>query len=231
MKLSRREFLGTAAAAATVGWAEAAAPRWKEGRSVQLFNRKNLEGWYTFLRSKGTNSDPEGIFKIEDGVLHVLGQEFGYASTVAEYDDFHLTVEFKWGEKKFPPREKAKRDSGILYRFPSGQEDKVWPQSIECQIQEGDCGDFWLVSGTTIVVNGVTHNRYVQKRRDAEKPHGKWNRIEVIAQGDRCSHLVNGALVNEGTGASVAKGKIVLQSEGAEVFYRKVELRPLIKEA
>src|SRR6185436_16048724 len=124
-------------------------------------------------------------------------QEFGYVATLAEYDDFHLTVEFKWGEKKFPPREKSKRDSGILYRFPSGQEDKVWPPSIECQIQEGDCGDFWLVSGTTIVVNGVTHNRYVPKRRDAEKPHGKWNRIEVIAQGDRCSHLVNGALVNE----------------------------------
>jgi hypothetical protein len=232
MKLSRREFVGAAAgtlAAAALGGADVLSGGWKRGPAVTLFNRKSLDGWYTFLRTKGTNSDPDGIFKVEDGVLHVLGQEFGYVSTNGEYDDFHLTVEFKWGEKKFPPREKAKRDSGILYRFPAGMEDRIWPHSIECQIQEGDCGDFWLVNGTSILAGGQTQTRYFQKKRDAEKRHGKWNRIEVVAAGDRCVHVVNGAVVNEGTGASVPKGKIVLQSEGAEVFYRKVELRPLVK--
>jgi hypothetical protein len=44
-------------------------------------------------------------------MIHVLGKEFGYLSTVDEYDNFHLTVEFKWGEQKFRPREEAKRDS------------------------------------------------------------------------------------------------------------------------
>ena len=231
MTLSRRQFLGAAAGTLAAGFARAddSFRGWKPGPAIRLFNGKDLQGWYTFLRTKGINSDPQGIFKAADGVLGILGQEFGYVSTVAEYGDFHLTLEFKWGEKRFPPREKAKRDSGILYRFPAGQEDRVWPHSIECQIQEGDCGDFWMIAGTSIVVDGVTQVRYVQKSRDAEKPHGHWNRVEVIAAGDRCVHLVNGVTVNEGTQASVARGKIVLQSEGAEVFYRNVDLRPLVK--
>lgn len=230
MNFSRRGFIKSGAysiAAATLAWCDILSPSQAKGRVVKLFNGRNLDGWYPFLRTKGKNNDPESIFKVEDKMIHVLGKEFGYLSTINEYDNFHLTLEFKWGEQKFPPREKAKRDSGILYRFPMGQEDKVWPHSLECQIQEGDCGDFWLVAGTTIVGDGVTQSRYFQKKKDAEKPHGKWNRIEVIAEGGKCRHLVNGVLVNEGTEASVSKGRIVLQSEGAEVFYRKVELRTL----
>lgn len=230
MKLSRRRFMkavGFSVAAAGAKWSGCLPPAEAKGRVIKLFNGKNLDGWYTFLRSKGKGSDPEGIFKVEDKMIHVMGKEFGYLSTLNEYDNFHLAVEFKWGEKKFPPRENAKRDSGILYRFPLDKEDKVWPHSIECQIQEGDCGDFWLVAGTTVMADGVVQNRFIKKKKDAEKPSGEWNKIEVIADGGKCTHVVNGVVVNEATEASVAKGKIILQSEGAEVFYRKVELRQL----
>jgi len=232
MRLSRREFISVAGAAAAFTALDRRAGAWaaavKKGPPVQLFNGKDLAGWYTFLRSKGAGADPEGIFKVEDQTIHVLGKEFGYLATNDEYDDFHLSLEFKWGEKKFPPRDKAKRDSGVLYRYPAGQPDKVWPQSIECQIQEGDCGDFWLIGGASIVAGGEPQTRYFKKKRDKEKAHGKWNRIEVIAEGGRCVHVVNGAVVNEGESASLGKGRILLQSEGAEVFFRKIELRPLV---
>jgi len=235
LKVSRREFVGAAAAtlaAGRLGWSADAAPR-RKGDVVPLFNGRNLDGWYIFLRDlerkpRPRNSDPEGIFKVKDGLIHVLGKEFGYIATEKEYDDFHLTVEFKWGDLKFAPRLDKRRDSGILYRFPADKEDKVWPHSLECQIQEGDCGDFWMVSGTTIVAGGATQDRYFQKTRDAEKATGEWNTVEVIADGGRCTHLVNGVVVNEGTEASVSRGRIVLQSEGAEIFYRKVELAPLL---
>jgi hypothetical protein len=220
------------AACATRSGVPSASPAAKPSDFVRLFNGRNLDGWYIFLRDaeknpRPKNSDPEGIFKVEDQLIHVLGKEFGYIATEQEYADFHLRVEFKWGEQKFAPRLQAKRDSGILYRFPADKEDKVWPHSLECQIQEGDCGDFWLVSGTTIVAGGATQNRYFQKSQDAEKPHGEWNQVEVVAQGGRCRHLVNGVLVNEGTEASVAKGRVLLQSEGAEVYFRNVELKTL----
>jgi Domain of Unknown Function (DUF1080) len=65
--------------------------------------------------------------------------------------------------------------------------------------------------------------------RDVEKPAGEWNRMEVICDGDSITNIVNGYVVNIGTKSSLTKGKIIFQSEGAEIFFRKIEIRPLIK--
>jgi hypothetical protein len=62
-----------------------------------------------------------------------------------------------------------------------------------------------------------------------ESPYGEWTRLEVIADGDRVRVIVNGKVVNEGTGSSLTEGKIIIQSEGAEIYYRRVELLPLKK--
>jgi hypothetical protein len=202
------------------------------GSPIALFNGRDLSGWYIFIKhgdGKSDTNDPKGVFKVEDGIIHVSGEEFGCLTTTKEFADYHLTVEFKWGTKKWPPREDKPRDSGILLHCVGP--DKVWTKSIECQIQEHDCGDFWLVDGTTIEVDGELVKRYRKKTRDAEKPTGEWNTVEVICRGDRITNIVNGVTVNEGVHASETKGKILLQSEGAEVFYRKVELRPLSKAA
>jgi hypothetical protein len=65
--------------------------------------------------------------------------------------------------------------------------------------------------------------------RDVEKPAGEWNRMEVICDGDTITNIVNGYVVNIGTKSTLTKGKIIFQSEGAEIFLRKFEIRPLIK--
>src|SRR6476619_7780759 len=72
-----------------------------------------------------------------------------------EFKNFHLAVEFKWGIKKYPPRDAdtTKRDNGICYYMPLNAKDTVWPKSIECQIQEGDVGDFWLIDSVTIIAD------------------------------------------------------------------------------
>jgi Domain of Unknown Function (DUF1080) len=58
----------------------------------------------------------EGVFKAEDDVVQVSGEEFGCLATKQGYDNYRLRLEVKWGTKKWPPRdrEKAPRDSGIL---------------------------------------------------------------------------------------------------------------------
>jgi hypothetical protein len=66
-------------------------------------------------------------------------------------------------------------------------------------------------------------------RNDVENPTGEWNRQEVIADGDTLTNIVNGVVVNRGTGSSHSEGKIQLQSEGAEILIRKVELQPLTR--
>ena len=194
-----------------------------------LFNGKDLGGWYSFLKNKGKNNDSNRVFTVNNGLLHITGQDFGYIVTEKTYTDFHLVVEFKWGEKKYPPREDQPRDNGICYYVVP--EDRVWPRSIECQIQEGDCGDFWLIDSVTAVVDGVqqgpTKNTRVIKKKDNEKPTGEWNRIEVIARKGKCTHIVNGVVVNEGENVSLRSGRILIQSEGAEIYYRKIDLKEL----
>lgn len=66
-------------------------------------------------------------------------------------------------------------------------------------------------------------------QNDVEKPAGEWNRLEVLCDGDTISVVLNGVLVNQGTKSSLTKGKILFQSEGAELFFRKIEVRPLVK--
>ncbi|AGA30554.1 3-keto-disaccharide hydrolase [Singulisphaera acidiphila] len=204
-----------------------------QAKSIALFNGKDLTGWHTFIRhpkakeAVDPRTDPKGVFKVEDGVIHVSGEEFGCLTTDDEYENYRLTVEFKWGAKKWPPRENVVRDSGILVHCVGP--DKVWNKSIECQIQEHDCGDFWMVDGTTLVIDGKTETRFKKKKKDGERPTGEWNTVEVICDGDKVINIVNGVVVNEGTEASVTKGKILLQSEGAEVYYRNIKLTPLTK--
>ena len=147
-----------------------------------------------------------------------------------EFSNFHLVAEFKWGVKKYPPRDAdtTRRDNGILYFVPLNARDFVWPKGIECQIQEGDTGDFWMIDSATIVIDGIRttpkdFSRSI-KKKDAEKPTGEWNRVEVISNKGKITHIVNGTIVNECTGASLTKGKIIIQSEGAEIFYRKIEI-------
>jgi hypothetical protein len=66
-------------------------------------------------------------------------------------------------------------------------------------------------------------------RDDVESPHGQWTRLEVVAQDDRLTYLVNGKVVNEGVRASLTAGKIIIQSEGAEIFFRRIEIGPVGK--
>ncbi len=201
-----------------------------EEKTISLFNGKNLNGWYSFLPTKGKNNDPEKIFLVENNMLHISGKEFGYIATEKTYSNFKLVVEFKWGIKKYPPRDAdtVKRDNGICFYFPLNERDTVWPKSIECQIQEGDVGDLWLIDSTTVKVNGerTKPNDYtrVYKKADAENRTGEWNRIEIIANRGKVTYIVNGIIVNEFEDPSEEKGKILVQSEGAEIYYRKIEL-------
>src|SRR5512145_753031 len=133
----------------------AAGPRL--GPKEKLFNGKSLEGFYTYIEKHGKDSDPKGVFRVENGQIRASGEEYGYFITEKQYENYYLLVEFRWGSKTFPPREGNARDSGILYH--AGGEDKLWPQSIEFQMIEGGTGDLILVGDTAVTVKGETKRR------------------------------------------------------------------------
>ena len=240
-------------------------PAIHSGEPIFRFNGKDLDGFYPFVRNRGRD-DPNKVFTVRDGTICVSGQEFGGLTTRDEYQDYHLVVEWKWGERTWAPRKDKTRDSGILVHCvgEDGAAGGNWMESQECQVIEGGTGDFIMVPGkqkpslTCETRVGPDRQLYFEKggkavtrnsgrfnwwgrdpswkdelgfrgRRDVEKPAGEWNRMEVICDGDSITTLLNGYVVNIGTKSSLARGKILFQSEGAEILFRKIEVRPLIK--
>jgi hypothetical protein len=214
---------------------------------VVLFDGRDLGAFDTFVRGHALNEDPDRVFRVEDGTIHVSGTEYGYVITKRSYRTYRLTAEFRWGVGTFGNRAGKARDSGILYHVQGP--DKIWPRSLELQIQEGATGDFWMTDSAAItgrdgvrVVGPARGARpiprfgkgpwrdvvdYRDPTNEVERPRGEWNVVEVVVRGDTARHYVNGKLVNEGTALFPGEGKILFQSEGAEIYFRNIRLYPL----
>jgi hypothetical protein len=220
------------------------------GKLVPLFNGKNFNGFDTLLKNHGINNDPDKVFQIENGALHISGEEFGGLVTKKEYGNYYLRAEFKWGEKTYPPRVGTARDSGIQYNITGPL--KVWPHMMEFQINEGGTGDMWVVNGNGITINGQTYQstsepgpkQYIRIAHvgrgalvnttgyrdpidDLEKPHGEWNILDLVVDHNRILYFVNGKLAISGTDATADHGKILFQCEGAEVYFRNMQIARL----
>jgi len=113
--------------------------------------------------------------------------------------------------------------------------------SMTAEVREGARNElYWQEGGKPVTRDRGRYDWYARDpewkdvegfrgKEDVEKPVGEWNRSEVICDGDTIRNLLNGKVVNYGTGASHTFGKIQLQSEGAEILIRRVELLPLEK--
>ncbi|MDH5474835.1 MAG: DUF1080 domain-containing protein [Cyclobacteriaceae bacterium] len=236
------------------------------GKTISLFNGKNLDGWYTFLQHRGRDNDPKKVFTVSEGMIRISGEEWGCITSEKEYENYSIVVEFKWGEVTHAPRLDNARDCGLLLHSQGedGNSQGIWMNSIECQIIEGGTGDFIVVGDgtdkfqiTSTVASEKQGGSYVfqpqgtpvtvQKTRvnwfgrapewedtlgfrgenDIEKPVGEWNTLKCIVVDGKFSIFLNDTLVNEATNVRPNKGRIQIQSEGAEIFFRKVELTPL----
>lgn len=237
--------------------------------TIELFDGQSLAGWYTFIKDRGVHSDPKGVFTVADGMIHITGEEFGCITTDKAYQNYKITVEFKWGDKRWAPREDRTRDSGLLIHSigEDGAFGATWMCSIETNIIEGGMGDFIVVGdgsedfsltaetapekskmGCYIWQKGGEAQTILSGRidwygrdpnwsdtadfrgqNDLDKPHGEWNTLEVVADGDTIDVYFNGVLVNQAIHVTPSGGKIQIQSESAEIFVRRVTLSPLAR--
>jgi hypothetical protein len=185
-----------------------------------LFNGKNLDGWTFDVIDPAVK--PEAIWSVSEGLLVCKGKPPGVIRTVKEYSNYELTVEWRWAPGGKPG------NSGLLIHASKPREMFVWPKSIEVQLGAQNAGDFWMI-GEKVTVEGSTPQgrRWLKRQESTEKPPGEWNTMRVRCEGDKVTVWVNDTLMNEGTGLSVTKGAICLQSEGGEIHFRKVELTPI----
>lgn len=239
---------------------------------IKLFDGKSLGDCYTYLQDT-KYADPRRVFRVTGDLLHITGDGLGSLITNREYRDYHLVLEFKWGEKTFQSRADKAKDTGLLIHSvgADGGYNGIWMPSIEVQIIEGGMGDYILVSGADRIGQPVplsltcevardrdgeviwkqgsqreTFNIKNRKRinwfgrdpdwsdrrgfrgkDDLDQAQKEWTRFDVICEGGHIQNYVNGTLVNEAFDSYPDHGRIQLQAELAEVFFRRWELYPL----
>lgn len=197
----------------------------------------------------GLDADVKNVFSVievnEEPVLKISGEIYGGLTTLDNFGDYHFSTQFKWGEKKWEPRLKRLRDSGILYHCTGkhGSFWEVWKSSIEFQVQETDLGDLYPLGGTSADVR-VTDGKYdpeseefvrkgtVRAGSEPDAPHGQWNRLEVYALGTTSVHVANGVVVMvlenlKLKGKPLSSGQIQIQSEAAECYYKDMKIRSI----
>ncbi|TDO03174.1 DUF1080 domain-containing protein [Sunxiuqinia elliptica] len=230
-----------------------------------IFNGKNLSNWDVYIGSalKGfenekTLATPESVFSIveQDGeqLLHIAGNVNASIATKKAYKNYHLRIEFKWGEKVY-----TTRNSGLLYHSygPFGMGIDTWMSSIEFQLMHDNLGDAYMMADTyaeiPVVASGSNQTyeagqsplpfgneqkggKIARKNQDREKKIGEWNTLDLYCIGQKAIHVVNGVKVMEcqntsklinGIPQPLDKGKIQLQSEGAELYIRKATIKKI----
>lgn len=237
--MHRRTALQLLAAPLVSEWA-GARPAARQDGWRPLFNGRDLSGFDTFLGKPhqttevaglarnadgiyadvvGLNRDPLRVFSVVslDGepAIRISGEIYGGLITQAEYENYHLRFQFRWGTKRWPPRPDAPRDTGCCYHSvgPLGASYGFWMRSFEFQIQEGDVGDFYSLAGVIVDVHAtatdpanpksdlrfapgapkvVGTTRRVIKAATVERPPGDWNTLDLYCLGQTSVHVVNG---------------------------------------
>jgi len=192
--------------------------RRNEKGTVQLFNGKDLSNWSFFLKDPAV--DPATVFTVQNGVIHIKGDPFGYMRTKDIYSEYKLHVEWRY------PVEAS--NSGVFIH--ANLPDTIWLRTFECQLKAGSAGDFVCMNGATMNEQKNNSRMVSKMANSSEKPVGEWNTMEVTCKANTIEVYVNGVLQNKATGTSASKGYICLQSEGKEVEFKNVYITKLPQE-
>ena len=204
---------------------------WAEPKAQSLFNGKDLTGWSMDIPAHDKKPELPKSFIVRDGMLVSLGKPFGHLLTEKEYENYRLIAEYRFAGKP--------GNCGILVHASTLRNlYKMYPKSIEVQMNHTHAGDFWCIVEDIEVPNmvkrrgpeknwGITEGkarRILNLTDGSEKPVGEWNRMKIECLGNEVKVWVNGELVNHGHSCSAKKGKLSIQAEGSEVEFRRLDM-------
>lgn len=184
---------------------------------IQLFNGTDLTGWDFVLADPAVPA--ADVFSVKDGVIEIAGQPFGYMYTLEEYENYELSVEWRW------PAEPT--NSGVFLNIKALT--NPFPNCVEHQLQAGNAGQFLALGGSKIEGVEAPEGKIGRKERmadSAEKEPGEWNKAVITVVDGNISTYVNGVFINECRDMANG-GHIALQSEGGPIQFRNVILKQL----
>ena len=205
-------------------------------KSKSLFNGKDLSGWHIDIPDMDKDPNVTSAFIVRDGMLVSLGTPRGHLITDKVYQNYRLEVEYRFAGKP--------GNCGILAHASTPRAlYKMFPKSIEVQMNHEHAGDFWCIVEDITVPDmverrgpkenwGITEGkarRIFNLTDGSENPVGEWNTMVIECLNDEIMVWVNGDLVNHGSDCTASEGQIAIQAEGSEVEFRKLELTPIKK--
>ncbi len=201
-----------------------------------LFNGKDLTGWHIDVPEMDTSTSAKNPFIVRNGLLVSMGNPQGHLITDSSFKNYKLVVEYRFAGKP--------GNCGILLHASTPRAlYKMFPKSIEAQMQHNDAGDFWCIVENIKVPDmekrrgpkakwGITEGkgRRIKNLTDSsEKPLGEWNTMVIECYKKSIRTWVNGDLVNDGYGCTADHGQIAFQAEGSEVECRRMDIVPINK--
>lgn len=207
-----------------------------ETTTKPLFNGQNLNGWHVDVPEMDSIPTTKNPFIIRDNNLVSLGTPRGHLITDNIYNNYRLDIEYRFtGEPG---------NCGILVHSSTPRVlYKMFPKSMEVQMEHENAGDFWCIQMDIItddmvdrrgpkeewgIVEGKAR-RIKNLTEGSEKPLGEWNTMVIECFEDKIKVWVNGDFVNYGYNADAKSGQIAVQAEGSEVEFRKLNLTPINK--
>jgi len=207
-----------------------------EPQPIDLFNGKDLTGWHIDIPAMDGDPNLKSAFIIREGMLVCLGKPNGHIITDDIFQNYRLEVEYRFAGEP--------GNCGVLVHSSTPRAlYKMFPKSLEVQMQSGHAGDFWCIVEDISVPDmeerrgpkeewGGTEGkkRNIKNLTDnSENPVGEWNTMIIECLDRSIKVWVNGDLVNHGFDCTANKGQIALQAEGSEVEFRKLQLTPITK--
>ena len=205
-------------------------------KSKSLFNGKDLTGWHVDIPKMDEDPNLKSAFIVRDGLLVSLGTPRGHLITDEVYQDYRLEAQYRFAGKP--------GNCGILAHASTPRAlYKMFPKSIEVQMNHEHAGDFWCIVEDISVPDmverrgpkekwGITEGkarRILNLTDGSENPVGDWNTMVIECLNDEIKVWVNGDLVNHGYDCTASKGQIAIQAEGSEVEFKKLQLTPITK--
>jgi hypothetical protein len=185
--------------------------------TIVLFNGEDLSGWQAV--NNGQQVSPKNTWTVKEGILKCNGNGSGYLRSKRAFVSYELSVEWRW------PKNKG-GDSGVWLLMDGV--DKQRPKALEAQLLQGKAGDFWIVGGLTVNVDGKRASGYASKKAPSnEKPLGQWNRMTARVEHGQVTIKINGLLQNKATDCPKGPSKLALQVEGDAIDFRNIIIQPL----
>jgi hypothetical protein len=198
-------------------------------KPIQLLPAEDLSSFYVWTRRHGINSDPKSVFTLTNGMLRISGEEQGLLATQADFSNYRLLAEYKWGGGA------GVHDSGIFVHAARMEKPlSGFLLKFKCELVSGGkdvSGQTFLMGNAQLRVGGQikTGNTRLPTLQDAnpERPPGEWNTMEILCDEGRLEVKVNGHLMVKGADATPRSGQILLQSMTNEIFFRRLKLTPV----